>query len=660
MTRKDYFMNDILLIVVLIVSTDGLVIGKSAKSKCDGELGCLNTGGFYGTVRRLAKVLPWDRQQIKTKFLFYTRENRDKPDQILWNSSAEDIRSVHFDPKAETKLYAHGYMQIDRPPDLAISAVKEAILEAGPYNFIVVDWSKGSILGYLQATANTRVVGDEIAQLITTLQDVFEIKPESVHIIGHSLGSHIAGYAGERLNTLGRITALDPADPFFEGLSANIRIDDTDALFVEGIHSDGRKWLPTINTGLGMMDPIGHIDFYPNGGLFQPGCRTMTFKGARIKHGAFQAARDVFVCSHDRAMFLYADAVAAEKRDGPQRCLHVGYACDSYDEFLEGRCADCGPDGSHCAVFGLGSPRTNGGKPLRLYFKTNEKEPYCLPHYHVVVVLGDMSSTVDGKLQLTLYGEDEVADLDLSKREEQFNSQDELTYMATTGSHIGPIVAGALLLKTKQDTDELSVSSVRVFYMNVLSTSETKEALTVKLCPDEGQLLANQEMNLELCSDNTPTASTGSGTGTVGDAGDAVTIPETTTAPDADATTLRVAEVSQTSTVLSDVTTSTSDETPSVNAVTIPKTTTAPDADPTTLRVAEVSQTSTVLSDVTTSASDETPSVGAVTIPEVTTAPDADPTTLRVAEVSQTSTVLSDVTTSTSDETPSSSSPVRE
>jgi len=31
-------------------------------------------------------------------------------------------------------------------------------------------------------------------------------KPQDVHIIGHSLGAHIAGYAGERTQNLGRIT----------------------------------------------------------------------------------------------------------------------------------------------------------------------------------------------------------------------------------------------------------------------------------------------------------------------------------------------------------------------------------------------------------------------------------------------------------------------
>ena len=48
-----------------------------------------------------------------------------------------------------------------------------------------------------QASANTRVVGAEIALLIQRLGTWTGAKPKDIHILGHSLGSHIAGYAGE-------------------------------------------------------------------------------------------------------------------------------------------------------------------------------------------------------------------------------------------------------------------------------------------------------------------------------------------------------------------------------------------------------------------------------------------------------------------------------
>lgn len=72
---------------------------------------------------------------------------------------------------------------------------------------IVTDWREGAReINYLQSVASARVVGAQVAQLITVLETSHGISLDDVHIIGHSLGAHIAGYAGERLNRVARIT----------------------------------------------------------------------------------------------------------------------------------------------------------------------------------------------------------------------------------------------------------------------------------------------------------------------------------------------------------------------------------------------------------------------------------------------------------------------
>lgn len=75
-------------------------------------------------------------------------------------------------------------------------------------NVIGVDWGRGSGFPYRQAVANTRVVGAEIARLVQFLVANAGASVENFHIIGHSLGAHIAGYAGQRLPGLHRITGL--------------------------------------------------------------------------------------------------------------------------------------------------------------------------------------------------------------------------------------------------------------------------------------------------------------------------------------------------------------------------------------------------------------------------------------------------------------------
>lgn len=61
------------------------------------------------------------------------------------------------------------------------------------------------------------------------------------------------------------ISGLDPALPLYTFQSKNQRLCPSDAAFVDIIHTDGGV--------LGLPFPMGHADFFPNGGVgLQPGC----------------------------------------------------------------------------------------------------------------------------------------------------------------------------------------------------------------------------------------------------------------------------------------------------------------------------------------------------------------------------------------------------
>ena len=66
-----------------------------------------------------------------------------------------------------------------------------------------------------------------------------------------------------------QLLGLDPAKPFFDLVSIDYRIQPTDAELVDVIHTNsGELW----DAAVSFPDPLGQVDFYPNGGSHQKGC----------------------------------------------------------------------------------------------------------------------------------------------------------------------------------------------------------------------------------------------------------------------------------------------------------------------------------------------------------------------------------------------------
>jgi len=58
---------------------------------------------------------------------------------------------------------------------------------------------------------------------------------------------------------------LDPAYPLYMNTGEDGHLTWADAVFVDVIHTDGGNF--------GFPQPLGHVDFFPNGGVRrQPGC----------------------------------------------------------------------------------------------------------------------------------------------------------------------------------------------------------------------------------------------------------------------------------------------------------------------------------------------------------------------------------------------------
>lgn len=176
------------------------------------------------------------------------------------------------------KMIIHGYGgYLDYN---ATRLIRTAYLRKQNLNILVVDWGKLAKLPcYPSAVINTKQAGECTASFLMSLKAMEEIKaPEmeqegfnlgDLHAIGFSLGAHVAGFASNAVeSTTGdkfrRITALDPALPFFATPLNNWKLDKTDAKFVDVIHTNGGVF--------GKLEYSGHADFYVNGGLLQPQC----------------------------------------------------------------------------------------------------------------------------------------------------------------------------------------------------------------------------------------------------------------------------------------------------------------------------------------------------------------------------------------------------
>lgn len=68
---------------------------------------------------------------------------------------------------------------------------------------VCVDWGPGSAVpNYVRAAANARLVGRQLAKLVRSL----DVPMDKLHLIGFSLGAHVAGFAGAELGNVSRIT----------------------------------------------------------------------------------------------------------------------------------------------------------------------------------------------------------------------------------------------------------------------------------------------------------------------------------------------------------------------------------------------------------------------------------------------------------------------
>ncbi|KAF0028562.1 hypothetical protein F2P81_019649 [Scophthalmus maximus] len=269
---------------------------------------------------------------LYVRLLLYTRSNLDCGREVdHHHPSSQPL----FNLSRPTAFVIHGYRPTGAPP-IWIDHVVRLLAEQDDMNVIVVDWNKGAAnLNYFTAVTYTREAAHNLTGFIMTMEEE-GASLSSVHLLGVSLGAHLAGFVGANLKgKIGRITGLDPAGPMFTSATPDQRLDPSDAMFVDVLHTD-------------------------------------------------MNCKSYFVCDHQRSMFLYLCALN-------RTCRLTGYPCSSYSDFLDGRCLQCEAfKPSPCPVLGydVGQWRDTLLRlgQTKVFFSTTATLPYRKLSYRVDMV----------------------------------------------------------------------------------------------------------------------------------------------------------------------------------------------------------------------------------------------------------------------------------
>lgn len=174
------------------------------------------------------------------------------------------VSTTSFNKNLLTRIIIHDNGDNKNSPINA--AIKNAYLNKGLFNVIVVDWSAGGSTTSSVVIGRVKETGDAIAQFIQNLATSTLADISTMSIIGHGYGAHVAGFAGRALDVLAgkklqSIVSLDPISQGYSDLEPAKRLRNTDALYVETIHTS----VTTLFTQLGTS--LFYPTLYPTGPL---------------------------------------------------------------------------------------------------------------------------------------------------------------------------------------------------------------------------------------------------------------------------------------------------------------------------------------------------------------------------------------------------------
>lgn len=185
----------------------------------------------------------------------------------------------------------------------------------------------------------------------------------------------------------------------FEGVEEQRRLSPDDAAFVDVLHTYTRE---ALGFSIGIKQPIGDIDIYPNGGEVQPGCalgdvlavagsklfvnvsfepnhthhcrhinkllQCTIYPGPNLPSSVSPDFMEVMKCEHERAVHLFVDSLMNKDH------MSFAFQCTDPDRFKKGICLSCRKN--RCNNIGYNARKMRKRRNSKMYLKTRADTPF--------------------------------------------------------------------------------------------------------------------------------------------------------------------------------------------------------------------------------------------------------------------------------------------
>lgn len=106
----------------------------------------------------------------------------------------DSLSASTFDKNKDIKVVTHGFRSSGHTETCQM--IKDGFLEKYDANVIIVNWEELAAQPYWKAATYPQEVGSHTAQLLNFLVDN-GADEKRMHLVGHSLGAHLVGFAGK-------------------------------------------------------------------------------------------------------------------------------------------------------------------------------------------------------------------------------------------------------------------------------------------------------------------------------------------------------------------------------------------------------------------------------------------------------------------------------